>query len=161
MCRVCNRSFPAIGRSFAKGREKLYTFFFLLAPCLNLLPSRFLGIYEAVMATAISTYVNELNNGTLTTWIPLSTAYPIVEGCNSALFCPTDILSFGEFYAWDPNHQYITSCLPEAASLWWNQLNSNTATITSLGPFVCPSAYVAAYTEIVNQESYFTACCPR
>lgn len=111
------------------------------------------------MTTA--TRAPELNNGILTSWLPLTTTYPVVDNCSSAFFASGNAQT-NVVYLYDPNQaeaQFTTHCLPDVATSWWDQ--SDTATITSLGPFVCPAAYTAAYSEIVDGSSTLTACCPR
>lgn len=94
----------------------------------------------------------------LTTWLPLTTVYPILPRCQTNFYMDPQ----GDIFAYDPNHVDLTlstKCWPSQAALWWNQ-QTGIATVTSLGPFLCPEAYTIAVTTVVNPGSTLTGCCP-
>lgn len=52
------------------------------------------------------------------------------------------------------------SCLPPQVSSWWSQ-NAGANPYTALGPtFVCPEAYSAVQTVVVNSALEEVFCCP-
>ncbi|CAD6448205.1 e9ba2647-3038-4010-ba97-f684bac53c83 [Sclerotinia trifoliorum] len=112
------------------------------------------------MATPTSRYpAAEGSSGVVTTWLPLTTVYPIVPRCKNEFYSPNNMT---QIFAYDPNQNaltFSTKCWPSEARSWWNQETDATA-ITSLGPFVCPEAYTAVVTEVVNPGSTLTGCCP-
>ncbi|PQE12556.1 LPXTG-motif cell wall anchor protein [Rutstroemia sp. NJR-2017a BBW] len=95
----------------------------------------------------------------VTTWLPLTTVYPIVPHCTEAFYSPDN---FTHLYAWDPNQNaatFETHCWPDVVTSWWNQ-ETSAASTTSLGPFLCPQAYTVAVTSTVGTASTLTGCCP-
>ncbi|APA06889.1 predicted protein [Sclerotinia sclerotiorum 1980 UF-70] len=112
------------------------------------------------MATPTSRYpAAEGSAGVVTTWLPLTTVYPIVPRCKNEFYSPSNLT---QIYAFDPNQNaltFSTKCWPSEARSWWNQETDATA-ITSLGPFLCPEAYTAVVTQVVNPGSTLTGCCP-
>ena len=53
------------------------------------------------------------------------------------------------------------SCLPPQATSWWyGALDSPLTSVISMGPIVCPEAYITALTSNVNSQSTFVASCP-
>ncbi|TEY71156.1 hypothetical protein BOTCAL_0100g00200 [Botryotinia calthae] len=112
------------------------------------------------MSTPTSRYpVTEGPAGKVTTWLPLTTVYPIVPRCKTELFA-TDNLA--HIYAYNPNQNaltFATKCWPSEARSWWNQ-DTSAAAITLLGPFLCPEAYTVAVTTVLNSGSTLSGCCP-
>ncbi|KAI9650093.1 hypothetical protein NHQ30_000106 [Ciborinia camelliae] len=112
------------------------------------------------MATPTSRYpAAEGSAGVITTWLPLTTVYPLVPSCKSEFYSPDNLT---HIYAYNPNQNALTfptKCWPFEAALWWNQ-KTDAAAITSLGPFLCPAAYTVAVTASVNSGSILTGCCP-
>ncbi|PQE08139.1 Kinesin light chain protein [Rutstroemia sp. NJR-2017a BVV2] len=95
----------------------------------------------------------------ITTWLPLTTVYPLVPRCTEAFYSPDN---FTHVYAWDPNQNaasFETHCWPDVVTSWWNQ-ETSAASTTSLGPFLCPQAYTVAATSTVGTSSTLTQCCP-
>ncbi|KAM3085750.1 hypothetical protein ACMFMG_002814 [Clarireedia jacksonii] len=71
----------------------------------------------------------------VTTWLPLTTVYPLVPRCTEAFYSP-DNLTY--IYAFDPNENaasFETHCLPDVA-------------------------YTVAVTSTVGTSSTLTGCCP-
>ncbi|KAF7877525.1 hypothetical protein EAF04_001202 [Stromatinia cepivora] len=112
------------------------------------------------MATPTSRYpAAEGSAGVVTTWLPLTTVYPIVPSCKNEFYSPNNLT---QIYAYDPNQNaltFSTKCWPSEARSWWNQ-ETDAIAITSLGPFLCPEAYTAVVTSVVNPGSTLTGCCP-
>ncbi|ESZ97933.1 hypothetical protein SBOR_1698 [Sclerotinia borealis F-4128] len=112
------------------------------------------------MTTPTSRYpAAEGTAGVVTTWLPLTTVYPVVPSCKSEFYSP-DNLTY--IYAYDPNQNalsFSTRCWPSQALSWWNQ-DTAAAVVTSLGPFLCPEAYTVAVTTVVDKVSTLTGCCP-
>lgn len=112
------------------------------------------------MSTPTSRYpAAEGSAGVVTTWLPLTTVYPIVPSCKNEFYSPDNLK---HIYAYDPNQNaltFSTKCWPSEARSWWNQ-ETSAAAITSLGPFLCPEAYTVAITTVVNSGSTLSGCCP-
>lgn len=96
----------------------------------------------------------------VTAWLPVTTAYSAPAECSS--------LVWEGFPPWlalnDPGYGHSVdqdlSCLPEAATAWWDQdIVDNSFTTYLIGPIVCPEAYTTATTS-VKDSSTFVACCP-
>ncbi|KAI1104752.1 hypothetical protein F4804DRAFT_176767 [Jackrogersella minutella] len=104
----------------------------------------------------------ETNRGVVTSWIPITTAYPHQAGCENFLwkFVPTVIA------AWDPGYGLSVNpeatCLPKPVTTWWLQdrLGPTTETILSIGPITCPEDYYTATASAKDSSSTFVACCP-
>ncbi len=116
-------------------------------------------------ATPVSTHGAELVDGVLTTWLPMSTAWPSSEGCESSFWqvvSPT-------IAAWDPGYGIFVQpglqCLPPQVTSWWDAVHLSSIdfskTAISIGPVVCPEAYATAATSVNAASSTFVACCPR
>lgn len=53
------------------------------------------------MTTSATTRTAELNDKVVTSWLPLSTAWPSYPGCGTSLFFVPGTQT-GTLYAWDP-----------------------------------------------------------
>jgi hypothetical protein len=106
------------------------------------------------------THPPETNDGVVTSWLPLPTAWPSVQPCSTDIYSESGggglARAFDPFYGKSIDTQI--TCLPPAATLWWSQ--STGQTVTSLGPLACPELYTTATTSVVNSLSTFVACCP-
>lgn len=105
----------------------------------------------------------EVNAGTTTSWLPVTTAYPQLAGCSSAFFLyPGQPFPYG----FDPGYGYFAggdlSCMPPAQTTWWEQGHQNPDGYTSLSirPIVCPQSWTTAATESRSGESTLVMCCP-
>ncbi|KAI2469491.1 hypothetical protein F4781DRAFT_217982 [Annulohypoxylon bovei var. microspora] len=104
----------------------------------------------------------ETNRGVVTSWIPITTAYPHQAGCDKYLwkYVPNTIA------AWDPGYgisvQTDATCLPKPVTTWWLQdrLGPVKETILSIGPITCPQDYYTATASAKDASSTFVACCP-
>lgn len=107
-------------------------------------------------------YPPETHGGVVTSWLPITTAYPTQKGCDQSFwsYVPTVIAGWDPGYgiSVDPN----LSCLPEAATGWWDQerLGRNTETRYSVGPITCPEAFTTATASAQDATSTLIACCP-
>lgn len=109
----------------------------------------------------MSTPVVETNDGRVTSWLPMTTAGPALQGCSKAIYGGgLGFLAFDPFYGMSIDR--AVTCLPAPATAWWNQnLNANGGTTISLGPMVCPADYTTAYTSVINTASTIIGCCPK
>jgi hypothetical protein len=114
--------------------------------------------------TSVVSHAPETNEGIVTSWIPITSAWPVVAECATGGIY-SQIGPEGVAIADDPyygiNINRSLTCLPPAATLWWDQSTTfPLLTHTSLGPFVCPGDYTTATTSVVNNSSTFVGCCP-
>jgi len=118
------------------------------------------------MATAVTTHPPEVNAGVTTSWLPMSTPWVSIAGCESSFWKVIPTVLAG----WDPGYgtfvQPGLSCHPPQVTTWWDEnhlfTDINTqATQFSLGPVVCPQAYSTVHTSVNDGASTFVACCPR
>ncbi|KPI36168.1 uncharacterized protein AB675_8859 [Cyphellophora attinorum] len=119
------------------------------------------------MATATSNdYAIETNAGIVTTWVPLSTTYSPTQACRTSFRGVYDGGSNDGLNAFDPNYSTLDSsysCMPAAASVWWDQpvASDQTATTTlGIGPIVCPESWHVVQTSTKDVTSIFSMCCP-
>lgn len=105
------------------------------------------------------------SDGTITSWLPMSTAWPSVSGCESQMFKFVPQILAG----WDPGYELFVpgaaTCLPPQMLTWWDADKltlgiDTTKTKLSVGPIVCPEAYTTATTITNAGKSTFVACCP-
>ena len=111
------------------------------------------------MASAIS-YPAETAAGTVTSWLPVTTAWSAPAACSSLVwegyppYLAVNDPGYGIYV--DPG----VRCLPSAATQWWEQNHNNYGSTTfSLGPITCPMTYTTVTTS-VQDSSTFIACCP-
>ncbi|KAI1140526.1 hypothetical protein F5Y05DRAFT_320477 [Hypoxylon sp. FL0543] len=104
----------------------------------------------------------ETNRGIVTSWIPITTAYPHQPGCDDYLwkFVPSVIA------AWDPGYgvsvKTDATCLPKPVTTWWLQdhFGPIQETVLSIGPVTCPQDYYTATASAKDTSSTLVACCP-
>ncbi|KAI0833132.1 hypothetical protein F5Y06DRAFT_301201 [Hypoxylon sp. FL0890] len=104
----------------------------------------------------------ETNRGIVTSWIPITTAYPHQPGCDNYLwkYVPSVIA------AWDPGYgisvKTDATCLPKPVTTWWLQdrFGPIQETVLSVGPVTCPQDYYTATASAKDTSSTFVACCP-
>ncbi|XDG04293.1 hypothetical protein ABKA04_003908 [Annulohypoxylon sp. FPYF3050] len=104
----------------------------------------------------------ETNRNTVTSWIPISSAYPHQAGCDKYLWqYVTSTIA-----AWDPGYgisvQTDATCLPKPVTTWWLQdrFGPIKDTIISIGPVTCPQDYYTATVSAKDASSTFVGCCP-
>ncbi|KAI0885528.1 uncharacterized protein GGS22DRAFT_130280 [Annulohypoxylon maeteangense] len=104
----------------------------------------------------------ETNQGTVTSWIPISIAHPHQAGCDKYLWKYVA----NTIAAWDPGYgisvQTDATCLPKPVTTWWLQdrFGPIKETILSIGPITCPQDYYTATASAKDSSSTFVACCP-
>ncbi|KAI0179229.1 hypothetical protein GGR52DRAFT_297444 [Hypoxylon sp. FL1284] len=104
----------------------------------------------------------ETNDDVVTSWVPITTAYPTQPGCANLLwkYVPNTIAG------WDPGYGISVdtraSCLPNAVTTWWLQDHNGPIkeTVLSIGPVTCPQDYYTATVSKKDALSTFVACCP-
>lgn len=105
----------------------------------------------------------QIISGTTTAWLPISSPWLSIAACSSQIYAQRAGLG-GNLIAFDPlfGESIVPSaipCLPTEVTSSWYQ--SNSATTTVLGPtFVCPGAYSAVETILVNSLTQQILCCP-
>ncbi|KAE9372893.1 hypothetical protein N431DRAFT_376178 [Stipitochalara longipes BDJ] len=110
----------------------------------------------------MSNYPPETHNGIVTSWVPLTSAYPSSSGCETLWWS----VVVSTLAVWDPGYGLSVDsnvhCVPQPVTSWWNQdrLGQNSLTQLSIGPITCPVDYTTVATSIVDQTSTFVACCP-
>src|SRR2546421_477232 len=110
--------------------------------------------------TTVVSYPPVSVSGTVTSWLPITSAYPAQPACSTLVwegYPPYQGIN-------DPGYGiYVDGalrCLPPAATIWWEQNHPPSGITTfSLGPIICPEAYTTALTS-VQDSSTFVACCP-
>jgi len=104
----------------------------------------------------------ETNGRMVTSWLPVTTAFPSSPGCSDLVwsYVPNTLA------VWDPGYGISVdaeaSCQPRAVTTWWDaeRLGRNSLTTLSLGPLTCPEAYYTARTSVKDPSSTFVGCCP-
>lgn len=107
-------------------------------------------------AIVITTHPPETNRGVVTSYLPVP-SWSSVSGCSAEIYSDVLFVALNPFYGQDILK--TITCLPQAATLWWQQSGSQTT--TELGPLTCPDLYTTASTSVVNAYTTFVACCPR
>ncbi|PVH78438.1 hypothetical protein DL98DRAFT_656147 [Cadophora sp. DSE1049] len=104
-------------------------------------------------------------SGTITTFIPLSTAWPSLSQCSSLFVIPVNETLL-QMYAFDPGYGLnqggiAKSCQPPEVTAWWKQAQGET-TRTELGghTMICPEANTTAAVIPANSFTTRIACCP-
>ncbi len=116
--------------------------------------------------STFSTHPPETNSDIVTSWLPVTSAWPIVPECQTGGIYSQSSSNVGAIHiAYDPFYGIIIdkplTCLPPYATLWWGESTATPLfTKTSLGPLVCPVAYTTAYSSTINAQSTYIACCP-
>lgn len=115
----------------------------------------------------------ETTSGTVTTWIPLTTAAPSsgIDDCSAARYAAYNQPTQHELTAFDPflstviSVKFATRCFESEATSWWDVVRhpqtgyNQLVTVTSLGPIVCPGGYTTAATSLAGDRTH-VACCP-
>ncbi|PMD55232.1 uncharacterized protein K444DRAFT_617695 [Hyaloscypha bicolor E] len=120
------------------------------------------AIHDALPLTPMSpTAGQSLISSPTTSFLPLSTPWPLIGECSSLFVSQT---SLSGLYAFDPYlpTQSAIQCLPPEATAWWDQFTAPGATPTVLGgvSLVCPQAYTTAATSVIDSSSTLVGCCP-
>ena len=123
------------------------------------------------MKTAsMSSYGPVTNAGVVTSYLPLTTAWPFSAGCSTQILSD-DVPGYSApyyLYFNDPRYPSVVpqqpTCLPPQISSWWYQTTQDSIT-TLLGgyTFLCPSAYSTVYSSAGTTTGSVTTtigCCP-
>ncbi|KAE8353758.1 hypothetical protein BDV28DRAFT_132534 [Aspergillus coremiiformis] len=108
-------------------------------------------------------YPAETNGDTVTSFIPLTTAWPSSSGCASyfRLNGPS-LMAYDPGYGLDIDKNVV--CAPPAVTTWWEQglLGGGRAqhTAVSIGPLTCPEDFSTVVSSIKNGSSTLAMCCP-
>ncbi|RAH68318.1 uncharacterized protein BO66DRAFT_472778 [Aspergillus aculeatinus CBS 121060] len=112
---------------------------------------------------SITSYPAETNSGTVTSYLPLTTAWPSSSGCASIyrLNGPS-LVDWDPGYGLDVNSDVV--CDAPEVTTWWEQgLLGNGGTLPtriSLGPFTCPEAFSTMKSSVKDASSTLVMCCP-
>lgn len=113
------------------------------------------------MSTTI--YPAETSDGTVTSFIPLTTTWTPSAGCETKyrLDGPS-LMAFDPGYGLDVETGVI--CDPPAMTTWWEQglLGGGGLyeTAVSIGPLVCPSGWTTVAESTKDTTSTAAMCCP-
>ena len=121
----------------------------------------------AMSSPPSSTYsaaTTETKDGTVTSFLPLSTPWSSISDCSSQIYQQLDghLLAFDPYYRASISPSAVACFAPEITA-WWNQQTqaSGPLTLTALGPgFVCPGLYTPAATGLVHSVTTQLFCCP-
>ncbi|KAL4745270.1 hypothetical protein BDW72DRAFT_61896 [Aspergillus terricola var. indicus] len=108
-------------------------------------------------------YPAETNGDEVTSFIPLTTAWPSSSGCASyfRLNGPS-LMAFDPGYGLEINTD--VRCCPPAVTTWWNQgllgggYEDHTA--VSIGPMTCPEDWSTVVSSVRDHSSTLAMCCP-
>ncbi|KAJ8066514.1 hypothetical protein OCU04_005572 [Sclerotinia nivalis] len=115
-----------------------------------------------MVSTIFSDQILQTSSGTITTWLPLSTAWPSTAACSSLVYVGGG-KDAGKVFGWDPLYQAVLDtgsprCFADEMVSWW--LEPSSVTI-SLGPtFNCPAAYSTVATSVHRAGVTQVFCCP-
>ncbi|KUJ18584.1 uncharacterized protein LY89DRAFT_717173 [Mollisia scopiformis] len=110
-------------------------------------------------APALST---EINNGTVTSWLPLTTAWPSLADCSSQIYTwDGTIMVFDPTFREDQDNTDLY-CQPSQMTESWTQSHQTPQlTTTSLEGLACPDMYTTVWSSPVNTASEYVVCCPK
>lgn len=124
-------------------------------------------------------YPPEVNNGTTTSWLPLTTTYVAPASCTSFFYAPAAVVAVNDYvYINDPNdavsmsfscllyptshfnvflHKLLvaqnallpTPCLPDIVTLWWDQ---DKASVTNVVTSIGPLVCPAGYEVVWSRD---------
>lgn len=112
-------------------------------------PQRFAFNFPTMSVTA------ETNGGVVTSWIPLTTVFTPPSGCESSFRFVGSLLAFASNYGGIAN-----KCVAPAVTSWWEQVDRDGSTITSIQPLTCPYLWTTATTVVTDSTSTQIMCCP-
>ncbi|TEY85736.1 hypothetical protein BOTCAL_0013g00440 [Botryotinia calthae] len=115
-----------------------------------------------MVSTTFADQILQTSSATITTWLPLSTAWPSTAACSSLVYVGSG-KDAGKVFGWDPLYQAVLDtgsprCFADEMASWW--LEPSSVTI-SLGPtFNCPAAYSTVATSVHSAGVTQVFCCP-
>lgn len=108
--------------------------------------------------TATTAWAEETNDGIVTSWLPLTTAFTAQSACWSKYRLEGfRLVAFDPAYGNDDETSVI--CGPRPVTLWWETPGID-GTAISLGPLMCPDSWVTVATSIRSSTSTNIMCCP-
>lgn len=130
----------------------------------------FIHCVSTMSVTSTSSYGPVTVSGTVTEYLPLTTAWPFSAGCSTQILSNgfSSISAPSSIYFNDPKYANVVpgqpTCLPPEVSYWWYQ-DKKASTTTLLGgySFLCPEAYSTAYSTVGTTSNSVTTtigCCP-
>jgi hypothetical protein len=110
-------------------------------------------------------------SGTVTSYLPLTTAWPSYSGCASQIIDNDPGTTVTALFVNDPKYANVVAgaptCLPPEVSSWWYQSETDSGqqrpTVTLLGgyDFTCPEFYSTVYSSTAaNLLTTAIGCCP-
>ncbi|KAK6612099.1 hypothetical protein H4I96_01312 [Botrytis cinerea] len=115
-----------------------------------------------MVSTTFTDQILQTSSATITTWLPLSTAWPSTAACSSLVYVGSG-KDAAKVFGWDPLYQAVLDtgsprCFADEMASWW--LEPSSVTI-SLGPtFNCPAAYSTVATSVHSAGVTQVFCCP-
>ncbi|TGO68019.1 hypothetical protein BOTNAR_0031g00040 [Botryotinia narcissicola] len=115
-----------------------------------------------MVSTKFPDQILQTSSATITTWLPLSTAWTSTAACSSLVYVGSG-KDAGKVFGWDPLYQAVLDtgsprCFADEMASWW--LEPSSVTI-SLGPtFNCPAAYSTVATSVHSAGVTEVFCCP-
>ncbi|KAF7961122.1 hypothetical protein EAE96_000789 [Botrytis aclada] len=115
-----------------------------------------------MVSTQFPDQILQTSSATITTWLPLSTAWPSTAACSSLVYVGSG-KDAAKVFGWDPLYQAVLDtgsprCFADEMASWW--LEPSSVTI-SLGPtFNCPAAYSTVATSVHSAGLTQVFCCP-
>lgn len=108
-------------------------------------------------------YPAETSNGQVTSFIPLTSAWPSSSGCASSFrLNGPSLMAFDPGYGLDIDPD--VRCAPPAVTTWWKQGllggGQDDHTAVSLGPMTCPQDWSTVVSSTKDQSSTLAMCCP-
>ncbi|KAE8361523.1 hypothetical protein BDV27DRAFT_160622 [Aspergillus caelatus] len=105
-------------------------------------------------------YPLETNDRRVTSWLPLTTAWPLPSGCSTSFR-----ISGPALIAFDPEYSlerdpYVGCALPEIRASWQQAALEHPDTSISLGPLTCPDYLYTVATSVRDGSSTLAMCCP-
>lgn len=112
---------------------------------------------------SVTLYPAETSDGTVTSFIPLTTVWPSSSGCASYFR-----LNGPSLVAWDPGYgleiDTNVRCAPPAVTTWWEQGalggGGSEHTAVSIGPLTCPQDFSTVASSVKDNSSTLAMCCP-
>lgn len=112
---------------------------------------------------SVTLYPAETNDDTVTSFIPLTTAWPSSSGCDHYFrLNGASLMAYDPGYGLEIDRNVI--CAPPAVTTWWEQGRlgggNQYHTAVSIGPMVCPEGFSTVITSVKDDTSTLAMCCP-
>lgn len=112
---------------------------------------------------SVTLYPAETIDGTVTSFIPLTTAWPSSSECDHYFrLNGASLMAYDPGYGLEIDRNVI--CAPPAVTTWWEQGRlgggNQYHTAVSIGPMVCPEAFSTVVTSVKDGTSTLAMCCP-